>query len=50
MYTLRTYSCIERVYKALFSLILTGGGGGANTKVPDMYGGGGGFSGPKTQK
>ena len=28
----------------------TGGGGGANTKVPDMYGGGGVFSGPKTQK
>ena len=27
-----------------------GGGGGANTKVPDMYGGGGVFSGPKTQK
>ena len=26
------------------------GGGGANTKVPDMYGGGGVFSGPKTQK
>ena len=25
-------------------------GGGANTKVPDMYGGGGVFSGPKTQK
>ena len=24
--------------------------GGANTKVPDMYGGGGVFSGPKTQK
>ena len=30
----------------------SGGGGGANTKVPDMYGVGGGgvFSGPKTQK
>ena len=28
----------------------SGGGGGANTKVPDMYGGGGVFSGPKTQK
>ena len=27
-----------------------GGGGGANTKVPDMYGVGGVFSGPKTQK
>ena len=26
------------------------GGGGANTKVPDMYGVGGVFSGPKTQK
>ena len=26
------------------------GGGGANTEVPDMYGGGGVFSGPKTQK
>ena len=27
-----------------------GGGGGANTKVPDMYGVGWVFSGPKTQK
>ena len=26
------------------------GGGGANTKVPDMYGVGWVFSGPKTQK
>ena len=32
-------------------LYTNGGGGGANTKVPDMYGVGGGvFSGPKTQK
>ena len=29
---------------------VVGGGGGANTKVPDMYGVGGVFSGPKTQK
>ena len=28
----------------------TGRGGGANTKVPDMYGVGWVFSGPKTQK
>ena len=31
-------------------LLAGGGGGGANTKVPDMYGVGGVFSGPKTHK
>ena len=42
--------------KAAFEVLLlkyrvAGGGGGANTKVPDMYGVGGGvFSGPETQK
>ena len=30
--------------------LIRGGGGGANTKVTDMYGVGWVFSGPKTQK
>ena len=34
----------------LLVLEQSGGGGGANTKVLDMYGVGGVFSGPKTQK
>ena len=43
------FFCTQKALAAKTCYVVAGGGG-ANTKVPDMYGIGGVFSGPKTQK